>query len=183
MIFFVLHHLFQILPISDLRRNCLTFLLGTVSYFILRGYLESHQTNWLFKTIVNWFWYLVAADVITMGIIYREYYGRSLVQEAFTDPDKWNWDPKQHKYQRTELSEQQEYFRDKLDTLDQVDQKNQQVDQSLQQLAKSKEKLDKIDQIEENLNELDLAFKYRPEGEEVQALKEHFTQLADDQTT
>lgn len=181
MIFFLLHHLFQILPITDLRRNCLTFLIGSIIYFLLRGYLQDHNINWITRTFIDWFWYLLAADVVAMGIIYREYYGRSIVEETFSDPEKWQWDAEQHKYVRTDLSQREEYFRDKLDALDQVGDKTFQVDLSLRELNSAKEKLDKIDQLEENLNELDQAFRYRPDGEEAKELKEHFNQLVNEQ--
>jgi hypothetical protein len=49
------------------------------------------------------------ADIVAVGILYREYYGRSIVAEAFNDPDKWEWDEEEHKYHRSDLNEKEEH--------------------------------------------------------------------------
>jgi len=105
MIYFILHHLFDILPFTkdckDVKKNCLTFLLGSIIHFIFYGMLKEYKLTGMLKVITDFYVYIVLVDAIAMGVLYKTYYGRSILNEvAAIDEDDWDYDDEQHRYKR-----------------------------------------------------------------------------------
>ncbi len=186
MIYFILHHLFKIIPIinqqSDTRINCYTFLFGSISYFLLYGLLQNYRRTPFLKTIHNFFIYFVIVDAITMAILYKNYYSRSIIAEVTDDPDKWDWDDETHTYRKTKTSQLENYFDHKIQTLEQTSDTLINAEEKIEELDEAKDKLDKIDKLEENLEELDMAFKYRPEGDLAQQIEQDWDKHVNDQS-
>ncbi len=95
MIFFALHNIMHnVVPgnFTDQTRNLVTFLLGIVLYTVLYTYLfnkNNNSTNLLINSIKAGFSYIIMSDCIAMGIIYKNYYKSSIineVKEAWIDP-------------------------------------------------------------------------------------------------
>lgn len=102
MIFYTLHHLFHALfdnRWSETQINCLTALVGAIVYFLTYGYLTDYATGFS-KLFKDWWWYIALVDMAVMAVLYRSYYGRSIITEVFEDAedDKWDYDQKNHRY-------------------------------------------------------------------------------------
>jgi hypothetical protein len=158
MYFFLLHHVLKIFPglseLSNLRKNVITFMVGVILYIMTYAYLQTVVLNGggiFVETIRNFFVYILVADTISMGIIYREFYGRSIASELFDKPGKWFWNDSDEKYEETDLSMKEKFFSNKMDKLDLIDDIEEKATEIIRDLNENKEKLDKIDQIEENL--------------------------------
>jgi len=185
--FFIIHHLFSLIfdtSMSDVRRNCLTLVVGSICYFLLYGYVTANYStgNWLFRALRDWYGLLIVIDIFSVGIIYRSYYGRSIVNEIGDDQcGKWDYEPETHQYHKSDIAVKEEYFADKLDTLDQAETTLNQLEDQVEQFQETNQKLEKIDQIEENLQELDMAIRYAPGGDLALAAQADFEALADQQ--
>jgi hypothetical protein len=103
--YYVLH---QALPETERftggKRNCATFLYGTVLYAVVIAVLRATggSTRWadavFSSTILVWL-----ADAASMAYLYKAYYGRSIMHEAgdpATTTDKWDYDPDAHRYSK-----------------------------------------------------------------------------------
>jgi len=166
MYFFILHNLFKVLPIfssmKDIQRNCMTLLLGTILYLLTLGFLRLQKSkNSMYEVFHNFYGFIIIADICCMAVIYREYYGRNIICEVTDSTNKWDYDDKKKKYVRTDLSEKEEFFKDKLDKLEKVDDT---LDEAQEVVEQFKDKIDEIDEIREELDELDSAIKYHPDG-------------------
>ncbi len=99
MIFYGLHHLMHLDATFDPdkmeetnynhgARNVRTFLFGSIAYIFLAAFLYSP----LYQPLINgvfflsalrdWFAWFVMADALTMAIIFRKYWGFSILWEA-----------------------------------------------------------------------------------------------------
>ncbi len=99
MIFYGLHHLMHFDASNDPEkmeemdynhgaRNVRTFLFGSIAYIFLAAFLYSP----IYQPLINgffflsalrdWFAWFVIADVISMAIIFRKYWGFSILWEA-----------------------------------------------------------------------------------------------------
>ena len=84
MIFFLLHQVVQKIPgnLSDQTRNLITFLLGVMLYTFLWTYVNSTKSNNFVVTGIRYgFYYIFVSDCFAMGIIYKNYYNRSIRTE------------------------------------------------------------------------------------------------------
>ena len=176
--FFILHHILSAIfdeqQMSDVRRNCLTLVVGTICYFLVYGYVTSNYSsgNWLFKALHDWYGYLIIIDIFSVGIIYRSYYGRSIVNEIGDDQcGKWDYQPETHQYHKSDLAIKEEYFADKMNKLDKAEDTLNQLEEQVDQYQETNKKLDKL---EENVNELDMAIRYAPGGEMALAAQADF---------
>ena len=181
--FYILHHIFlMIFPdsiMSDLKRHCLTLVVGSILYFLLWGYVTSISTNWLTRAIKDWFLYLIVLDIAVMGILYRNYYGRSIINEiGDDDSDKWEYDPNTHRFSKTEYSRAREAFADRIDTLDRAGETLNELEQHKDTLDKTKEKLE---EIEQNVNELDAAIRFAPGGDLYKQAEQDFAEQVTNQ--
>jgi hypothetical protein len=89
MIFFLLHHLVHALfgvRISEERKNLFTFLLGTFLWVCLWTVVQSRsiREKWGFiGDVLNYgFVYLVVTDVFAMAVIYKNYWGNTILHET-----------------------------------------------------------------------------------------------------
>lgn len=103
-IYYLLHH---ILPESetfkDGKRNCATFLLGSMLYIIVYCVLCNVELRYgiAFEPVRRSLFLMWLADVSTMGYIYKSYYGRSIMHEINdVDQHDWVYDEVTHKYRR-----------------------------------------------------------------------------------
>lgn len=82
------YYLFHSLPLwTDLpngSRNVRTFLAGTICYIIMHAYLYSQygDNNKLIAMFRPYIYYVCAADVIAVAIIYKNYYKRTILDEV-----------------------------------------------------------------------------------------------------
>jgi hypothetical protein len=162
---------------TDLKRNCLTVIAGAICYFLLYGYLVDNSSNSWTLLLKNWFGYFILFDVVMMGVIYRNYYGRSIINEIVEQEptEKWDYDPDNHLYIRKDLKDKEHLYDSKIIM----------VDQTLQSLANHSHIINKTEQelekVKADVNELDMAIRYAPGGElakEAEAdFNHHLTQL------
>ena len=174
--FFLFHHVLKIFPenyLTDLKRNCLTVIFGSICYFLLYGYLVNVQSSsWFHQSLKDWYWYFVIIDLVLMGIIYRNHYGRSIIFEmGDDDPSKWEYDEKTHKYNRSEQTEREEFFAHKMDVLEQADETLQGLKDHQQIMQETAEQLK---DIQDTVDELDMAVKYAPGGELAKKFEQDF---------
>lgn len=83
MFFYIFHHinhyLFKPLDKTDAAVNVRTLILGGIAYILLHGYLNGpNLSSYVFK---DYFWWIFAIDVIAMSVIYRNFYGESILNE------------------------------------------------------------------------------------------------------
>lgn len=101
------------LPETDIftagKRNCATFLFGTIVYGVLYAVLKHFQIIYgvLMEAVLTVFAVMIFADMCTMGYIYKRYYGRNILYEVAADENekKWNFDKDTHKYSRKSYAE------------------------------------------------------------------------------
>ena len=99
MIFYALHHLMHLDAAFDPNkmeetnynhgaRNVRTFLFGSITYIFLAAFLYSPTYQPLINGVFflsalrDWFMWFIAADVLAMAIIFRKYWGFSILWEA-----------------------------------------------------------------------------------------------------
>jgi len=104
MIFFTLHHLFHALfadIMTYIQINCLTALIGAICYFLTYGYMVEYA-NGFSRIIKDWWWYICVADISVMAVIYRNYYGRTIIAEVGvdTEDDHWDYNEEKHRYRK-----------------------------------------------------------------------------------
>lgn len=110
MIYYIIHH---VLPETDTftagKRNCATFLLGTIIYGVLYAVLKNFQIIYgvFMEAVLSVFAVMIFADMCTMGYIYKRYYGRNILYEVSAEGEdkKWNFDKDTHKYTKKSYSE------------------------------------------------------------------------------
>jgi hypothetical protein len=83
MFFYIFHHinhyLFKPLDKTDAAVNVRTLIIGGISYILLHGYLNGPKlSSYVFK---DYFWWIFAIDIIAMSVIYRNFYGQSILNE------------------------------------------------------------------------------------------------------
>jgi hypothetical protein len=87
----------------DGPKNARTFIMGSVLYIIVFMVIMNLSLRYKFQSgiLKSSLILLVAADIATMGYLYKSYYGRSILNEADIDNDKdWKFDEKTHKYEK-----------------------------------------------------------------------------------
>jgi hypothetical protein len=83
MFFYIFHHinhyLFKPVDKTDAAVNVRTLILGGIAYILLHGYLNGTTlSSYVFK---DYFWWIFSIDVIAMSVIYRNFYGESILNE------------------------------------------------------------------------------------------------------
>lgn len=85
MLWFIIHHIIQNFSLmSDQTKNLLTFVLGSTLYTLFYSYLGSFDfsCNLMFKSLFNFFFYIILADGFAMAIIYKNYYKQTIFTEV-----------------------------------------------------------------------------------------------------
>lgn len=106
MIFYLLHNIINtfVKDWSESKKNCFTFVIGGTLYVLLYVFLEylSKITGNLFITLLHKFYlYFIVIDTISMAILYKNYFGRSIFTEI--DPfaeSEWTYDENTNRYKR-----------------------------------------------------------------------------------
>ena len=89
MFFYICHQInHYILRSSDANgsKNVRTLIMGGILYILLHAYLFS-ESNHLYK-YRYYFYYLLILDAFVIGVIYKLYYGESIVNELSNDKKK-----------------------------------------------------------------------------------------------
>lgn len=87
MFFYMIHHLNHYwLPNenkTDGQKNAATFMIGGILWWIFFAFVSSQgpSPNVVFVALQSWFLWLVGIDMVTMAILYRTYYNRSIGHE------------------------------------------------------------------------------------------------------
>lgn len=84
------------------KRNVRIFVLGSMLYVAFHGLLrvmnEKNPENIYTSILYNYFWYIAIIDACAMAILYRNYYGRSILKELTRPYETDEFDEKSHKY-------------------------------------------------------------------------------------
>jgi hypothetical protein len=83
MFFYIFHHinhyLFKPADKTDAAINVRTLIMGGIAYILFHGFLYSkNMREYYFK---DYFWWIFALDVCSVSVIYRSYYGESILGE------------------------------------------------------------------------------------------------------
>lgn len=106
-IFYLLHELTNFnSDIPNGKRNSRIFILGVILYCLIYILIINlWDKNYFSQNICDAiFWaglILVLSDISIMGYIYRNYYGRNIINEMESVNDEWIWDDLTHKYYQT----------------------------------------------------------------------------------
>jgi hypothetical protein len=129
-IFYVLHN---ILPLgskesglTDGQRNCRLFLMGVFLYVILFIYMKNIQLagvieeEW-YDTIKVGFYVLILSDVFVMSFIYKDWYGRSILNEVddtlIKKTSDFEYDENEHKYKIKDKDKYKEKEKNLVDNI------------------------------------------------------------------
>ena len=85
MLWFVIHHIVQNFhSMTDQTKNLLTFVLGSTLYTLFYSFLGSFDfnTNFMFRSLFNFFFYIILADGFAMAIIYKNFYKQTIFTEV-----------------------------------------------------------------------------------------------------
>lgn len=171
MIFYLLHNFINYINIteswSESQKNCFTFIFGSTLYVILYvicEYLSRTYAKLVFELMTKFFLYIVVIDVITMCILYKKYFGRSILNETIPNEDSnWIYDSENHTYQKKK-------------------------DLEIDELRKFNERSDELDDLRENIIQLDQktdeitdALLYHPDNGIANKCKKDFEQLSNEQ--
>lgn len=114
-IFYTIYSLSWGQHLGNAQRNCRVFLYGACVYVLIFLLLKNLQIqgylNQMYDALHSAFIILLMIDIATMGYLYRQYYGRSLVHEVTSTigddkEQKWKYDPDTHKYSKVTYEEQ-----------------------------------------------------------------------------
>lgn len=98
MYFYIFHQINQVIrkdEDEDGSVNVRTLILGGIMYIITHAIISNPNSSmYLYK---NYLLYFFLLDVFAMGIIYKKYYGRSILKEM-NEYDTDIYDEKNHKY-------------------------------------------------------------------------------------
>lgn len=98
MYFYIVHQINQTIRRDDDKDgsvNVRTLILGGILYIITHAIISNPNSSmYLYK---NYLLYLFLLDIFAMGIIYKQYYGRTILREM-NDYDSDIYDEKEHKY-------------------------------------------------------------------------------------
>ncbi len=178
MIFYLIHNMINNMQLtsewSESKKNCFTLIIGGTLYVLLYVFLEYFHKitgNIFIDLLHKFFFYFVIIDAITMAILYKLYFGRSIFNETIPNEDaNWNYDDETHKYKSKKNLETDEIrkFNQKSIELDDLHEDMDGLRDNMKDMA------DKTDQMEE-------AILCHPSGEMVQELKKDFNNLSTQQ--
>lgn len=81
MFFYLIHHLPLWNDIKNYKRNTRTFIFGVVCYILLHVYFKSLDENNPLKLFKDYFLWVIAADICSVAVIYKMFYGESITTE------------------------------------------------------------------------------------------------------
>ncbi len=164
MLFYLLHNLINNLQLTDgwkeSKKNCLTFIVGATIYillYVLAEYLQRKTGYLVFELFHKFFFYFVIIDAITMAVLYKLYWGRSILNEIIPNENSnWVFKDDDHKYVKRENLEADEirHFNQKSKKLDELD--------------------EEIDELKDKTEELETALLYHPDGNLAKEFKTNF---------
>jgi hypothetical protein len=89
MIFFIIHHLVHAIfrqRSSEERKNLVTFLLGTFAWVCawtaIQNPIYRSRMGFFGQALGQGFMYLVVTDIVAMAIIYKNYWGYTILNES-----------------------------------------------------------------------------------------------------
>lgn len=164
MLFYLLHNLINNLEFTqswaESKKNIFTFIIGATCYILLyvfAEYLQRKSGYLIFELFHKFFFYFVIVDAVAMAVLYKLYWGRSILNETMPNEDS-NWDFKEedHKYTKRKNLQEDEIrnFNEKSQKLDELD--------------------EEVDELREKTEELETALLYHPDGELAKELKSNF---------
>jgi hypothetical protein len=107
-IFYSLHLLFNKLNVNENeqgKRNCKLLLLGGLIYLIIFTILKDRRVvthNVRLDGLISGLLSIFILDISVMAYTYKSYFGRSILNEALDNDDKFNYDENTHRYSRKE---------------------------------------------------------------------------------
>jgi len=157
MIFYLIHHLIRCLPFgnkwSEARLNCLTLVLGGCMYFVLYGFLTEYSTKGFFKIMKDFWIYFAFVDMVTMAILYRNFFGRPIMAEIDNTPGEWEYDEDNHRYQPGQVRQVKEALNGQMgqEVLGVIKREHQKTMVEKENIKKELEELvdDKLEEVEE----------------------------------
>lgn len=82
MFYYIIHMLPWGIHLTQGKRNVRTFLFGSVLYILLHAFLYADSmNNTLFFILRRYFWYIFVADFIAVAILYKLFFGESIMHE------------------------------------------------------------------------------------------------------
>jgi methyl-accepting chemotaxis protein len=173
MIFYLLHNFINNIEYTkdwyESKKNCFTLIIGGTLYILLYVLLEYlyHKTGNMFLRLLHKFFLgFVIVDAFGMAIMYKLFYGRSIMNEL--DPyaeSEWQFDGERYKRKRDISIDEMRRFNESSKNLDDL--------------------VENIDDIRENIQELDKkteeiseAVMYHPDGEFAQEFKRDFENIS-----
>jgi hypothetical protein len=110
MIYYILHNFLpETETFKDGKRNCFTFLFGSVCYSVVYAVLKNVQLMYgiVIDACITAFLLILGGDVLTMAYIYKNYYGRNIIHEIGAEREQkdWKYNDETHKYTRTTEAE------------------------------------------------------------------------------
>lgn len=166
MFYYIIHHILRMIPNirewSDLKLNCTTLLMGTVLHILIVGYLKTKSNgneNSFIGNLFRWYYYLIVADMVCVGVIYKEYYGRSILAEV-DDVENWEWDDNKKKYKSQ--------YQGRVDRSKEAIERANELEEEMYDTRKN------LVETRDKVEEIDMAIRYHPNGEIVKEVKEGF---------
>lgn len=110
MLYYILHNILpQTYTFKDGKRNCFTFLFGSMCYSVAYAVLKNLQFLYgeMIDAFITAFLITLGADICTMAYIYKTYYGRNILYEIGTENQEkdWKYNDDTHRYTRTSDAE------------------------------------------------------------------------------
>ena len=83
MFFYLIHNSPLWKNLENGKRNVKTFITGMICYILLHAYMYSEydSKNKIIEILRNYIWYIILADCAAMGVTYKLFYGRSILNE------------------------------------------------------------------------------------------------------
>jgi len=110
MFFYLLHNVMNYLYEywKESKKNCFTLFLGANLHFFFFVFLE-YCGRWtaspFFELFRRFYVIFVVIDMFVMGVIYKLYWGRTIVTELAPDNHGWIYDEATHQYYRSKYYE------------------------------------------------------------------------------
>lgn len=105
MIFYIVHNIVNCYKTtwSESQKNCFTLVIGgslhVLMYITLQYLARVYQSAYL-ELLSRFYGFFFLIDAVTMAIIYKLYWGRSIMNEVSDNRDQWLLDEEKHLYSR-----------------------------------------------------------------------------------
>ena len=186
MIYYFIHNFLNLFSYTsewkESRKHCLNFIFGSTFYvtlFVFLQYLTKTTQHLFIELITKFFPLFVIIDALGMAIIYKIYWGRSILSEIdATREYNWTFDKKKHKYYKKDIlrnekkkkkieKELMNYY-NKSDHIDELKEKTNDLDKQTKELRNK-------------TDELETALLYHPDGQIAKELEKDFYENANKQ--